>query len=147
MREILTATKTLLEQAFQERDALIYLAPRTTPYNASKDLEIQVFLGELSVVDHDGSVRRDDFQIHISVLKKTRLDHAARYDTALTNEAESLLEIAQTISDTLDGAFLTGLLVRPLMLARISPVGDAAGVPGLLVQTLTFVGGINKALI
>jgi hypothetical protein len=147
MKKILTATKALLESAFQGRDALIYLAPRTTPYNASKDLEIQVFLGELNVVDHDGSVRRDDFQIHVSVLKKTRLDHAARYDAALTSDAESLLEITQTIIDALDGVFLDRLLVRPLILAHISPVGDATSVPGLLVQTLTFVGGINKAFI
>jgi len=146
MREILIAIKTLLTTAFAKKNALVYLAPRITPHDAAGTLEIQVCLGDLNVLDHDGSTRRDAFQIHVGILKMTRLDHSKRYDAALANDAESLLETTKLIVNTLDGNFLNNTLVRPLTLAHTSVVKDVPNIPGLLVQMITFLGGVNTEL-
>lgn len=133
-----------LAEAFPEYEAEreIYLAPRIQVLASAMPTEIQVCSSGSDYKDHDGGVRREFFNVTVGIIRKFALDSGDRHAQALSDLSKSLLVIKETIIETLHGSFLTGnLLTRPLIIVKESPVEEKKD--GILIQTLTFAGGLN----
>lgn len=142
--EVLRQAVTEIAEVFPSLVAWneIYLSPAIISGHSSFPLEIQVAEGASEYPDHDGEVRREDFYLEVGILQTYRLDSDKRSNSALSDLALSIFAIKQTIIDQLDGSFLNGLLVRPLIIRRESAVQEQKETT--LVKILTFSGGLNE---
>ncbi len=129
----------------------VYLSPKITPLKSMSRFEIQVIEGGVEIVDHTGSVRREQFNLIIGLFLRVRKDHGDRHGRALADIAESIFVYKATLIADLDGSFVpknaVELLVRPLALISESPVYSVGSIDEILIKEIHFVGGLNVSLL
>ena len=141
----------------------VYLAPKVTVPEVGQLHEVQIVENGINVLDADGSVRREDFQLIVALIWRSGKVVADKYWNDLTSQTESIhTAVAKIVDGTtigavvypgLHGSFLTtgspavNTLVRPLTFLRESPAYTPNNIKGCLVKEILFVGGYNTDLI
>ena len=144
-------TRKIMLQVIQELQAVfpqlhdnqVYLVPKIMLLPSMQMVEIQVAEGSSRVLDHDGTVRREDFQVVVGILMKYRFDSDGRFHQALAHLEKSIWLTQTTAVNTLDGNNLDQSILRPLQLTERSAVEQLG--KDTLVKQLVFIGGINVA--
>jgi len=122
----------------------IYLAPSVIEIPGRRPLNIQVCDGGVNYTNFEGGVRTEHFTLLIGILKSYSVDYAGKYQKALADLTESIFVTKESVITTLEGSFLNSLIVRPLRIMSESEIRQGREA-GLLIKTLSFIGGMNTA--
>ena len=141
-------TKNATFYADIEASRTVYLSPNSHWVKSAAPIEIQVIRGEDQFLDQEGFLRIQTI-FRIFVLRKMYLDATEKHYKALSDTANSLYRIRDDIISVLHGKYLGSkeeLLVRPLLLTRISEVKTSPEDNDTLGMSIDFIGGTNANL-